>query len=229
MRAGGGASTGRQNVLGHACDSNDGGAGATWSQIDSEMTDYASGVAYCQSQGASLCPRSRYCMQGVGGAPVGGRRGGDQWAPTSDSDNSWVQVRPSCSGVAPHRPLLTVVLRLGRSEPGAAAKKTLACSIMSSMAASTASRRGAPPPTSTAPTRAGCCAAREGAAVRNTNRAHKEKALAHHSRSAIGLPGTHTRHVKARSATTTSRRPSELIRAAEGAALRRCLAGAQLS
>ena len=112
--AGGGASTGRENVLGHACDSNDGGAGATWSQIDASMTDYASGVAYCQSQGASLCPRSRYCMQGVGGAPVGGRRGGDQWAPTSDSDNSWVQVRPNRSGVAPHRPLLTVVLRLGQ-------------------------------------------------------------------------------------------------------------------
>ena len=111
VRAGGGASTGRENVLGHACDSNDGGAGATWSQIDASMTDYASGVAYCQSQGASLCPRSRYCMQGVGGAPVGGRRGGDQWAPTSDSDNSWVQVRPNRSGVAPHRPLLTVVLR----------------------------------------------------------------------------------------------------------------------
>jgi hypothetical protein len=29
---------------------------------------------------------------GEGGAPAGGRRSGDQWAPTSDSDNSWIQV-----------------------------------------------------------------------------------------------------------------------------------------
>jgi hypothetical protein len=76
----------------HSCDANSGGPGATWYQIDEQMTDHASGVAYCASQGASLCPRSRYCVQGVGAPPVGGRRSGDKWAPTSDGDNTWIQV-----------------------------------------------------------------------------------------------------------------------------------------
>jgi hypothetical protein len=76
----------------HSCDASSGGPGATWYQINEQMTDHASGVAFCASQGASLCPRSRYCVQGVGGPPVGGRRSGDKWAPTSDGDNSWIQV-----------------------------------------------------------------------------------------------------------------------------------------
>lgn len=78
----------------HSCDANSGGLGATWYQIDEQMTDHASGVAFCATQGASLCPRSHYCVQGVGGPPVGGRRSGDNWAPTSDGDNTWIQVRP---------------------------------------------------------------------------------------------------------------------------------------
>ena len=38
--------------------------GQVWSQIDDKMTSYQSAVDYCTSQGASLCPRSRYCVQG---------------------------------------------------------------------------------------------------------------------------------------------------------------------
>jgi hypothetical protein len=61
----GGTQTGlNSEVMGHACDANDAGAGATWSQIDDKMTSYKSAVDYCTSQGASLCPRSRYCVQG---------------------------------------------------------------------------------------------------------------------------------------------------------------------
>lgn len=76
----------------HSCDDDSAGPGATWYQIDEQMTDHDSGVAFCASQGASLCPRSRYCLQGVGLPPVGGKRSGDKWAPTSDGDNTWVQV-----------------------------------------------------------------------------------------------------------------------------------------
>ena len=90
----GGASNGHDLAAqsNHQCNADMASPGANWYQIDADMTDHASGVAYCRTQGKSLCPRSSYCLQGPGAPPAGGRRSGDQWAPTSDGDNTWVQV-----------------------------------------------------------------------------------------------------------------------------------------
>lgn len=56
------------------------------------MTTYASGAQHCANQGKSLCCYDQYCPNGAGSAPVGDRRDGDEWAPTRDQQNWWVQV-----------------------------------------------------------------------------------------------------------------------------------------
>ena len=63
-----------------------------WFEIGDGMTDYDSGRSFCSSQGQMLCCYDDYCPDGPGQAPLGGRRGGDEWAPTRDDANYWVQV-----------------------------------------------------------------------------------------------------------------------------------------
>ena len=65
---------------------------SVWFEIGSAMTTYASGAQHCASSLLTLCCYEDYCPQGAASPPLGGTRNGDEWAPTRDQENSWVQV-----------------------------------------------------------------------------------------------------------------------------------------
>ena len=72
----------------------------TWFEIGSAMTTYSSGLQHCASSSMVLCCYRDYCPDGQGQPPVGGSRSGDEWAPTRDEENWWVQT----GTVSLHRP-----------------------------------------------------------------------------------------------------------------------------
>jgi len=65
---------------------------AVWFEIGTAMTTYASGAQHCASNDLVVCCYEDYCPQGAANPPLGGTRNGDEWAPTRDRENSWVQV-----------------------------------------------------------------------------------------------------------------------------------------
>ena len=66
------------------------------------VKNYNEAVAFCVSKGKKLASKSDYCDGGDGSNPYGGvKKGADEWAPTGDTDNSWIQLgdahHPTCS------------------------------------------------------------------------------------------------------------------------------------